>query len=67
MKTIKEWLEELPEPYRSQALKNVHKHLLTAKDESLSEALNGAFTWKNTPQGHDYWMDLRDKLKHEGK
>lgn len=67
MKTIKEWLEELPEPYRTQALENVSEYSLSQKDESLSEALKGAFTWIFTPQGHYYWMDLRDKLKLEGK
>ena len=29
---------------------------------SFHEELNGAFIWKDTKQGHDYWSDIHDKL-----
>lgn len=63
MKTIREWLEELPEPYRTQALENVNEHDPKIIDELPSEqtakkALSGAFVWMFTEQGERYWFDL---------
>lgn len=53
------WFDNfLPEPYRSQALKNCD---LTSNDfevSSLLEALSGGFLWdvtKEDGQGHNYW------------
>lgn len=58
MKTIQEWFEELEEPYRSQAIKNTKKHILTSEVRSLRGALSGAFVWKESPQKDGYWRDL---------
>lgn len=66
MKTIKEWLETLPEPYRTEAIENATNEgsiRFRTKHKSLSEALGSAFTWYFTLQGHDYWVDLYDKLE----
>lgn len=68
MKTIKEWLETLPEPYRAQALKNIAEHPfddktdLTTPVESLAEAID-SFEWFATEEGHDYWEELYEKQK----
>jgi hypothetical protein len=64
MKTIKEWLEELPEPYRSEALENSEDWSWDNKQEvkSLATALDCAFIWSLSPQGQDYWMKLRKTL-----
>ena len=63
MKTIKEWLEELPEPYRSQALENAEKEKsLEGLEPSLGQALLAGFRWSNTNQGHAYWGELRAEL-----
>ncbi len=63
-KTIKEWLEELPEPYRTQALLNIEnrsrKNLIMS---SLKNALNFAFDWDNSKEGFDYWAKLFLKIK----
>jgi hypothetical protein len=53
MKTIKEWLETLPEPYRSQALKNGID--MGKERSSLFKAINSAFVWSNSKEGFDYW------------
>lgn len=58
MKTIKQWLEELPEPYRTQALENYENN----KVQSLSFALINAFEWYDTPEGIEYWADLNKKI-----
>lgn len=63
-KTIKEWLEELPEPYRTQALNNADEVLLECTEETQSEALKGAFMWFTTEEGHDYWSQLHKTLKN---
>lgn len=63
MKTIKKWLETLPEPYRSQALKNFendhdYKEYINESRSELSSALNWAFHWDQTPEGKEYWSKL---------
>lgn len=65
MKTIKEWLEELPEPYRTQAIDNMNqateRHGLRVdliEEESLSKALCGAFSWALSKEGASYWSYL---------
>ena len=63
MKTVKEWLEELPEPYRSQALENGDRGILTLEEDSVYFALFCAFIWESSPQGYKYWDNLHKKLK----
>lgn len=68
MKTIREWFEELEEPYRTQAISNSKKFNpggLDLQDRSLSDALTSAFLWESTPEGHDYWHSLFLKLISE--
>lgn len=61
MKTIRQWLEELPEPYRTQALENIRvKEVLGLPELSFEVALRSAFTWDATPQGYDYWLAVFD-------
>lgn len=70
-KTTKEFLEEFPEPFRTQALAN-----LQAEDDRNGEfdamadevcewpleALMVAFPWKDSPEGYEYWRDFSDTL-----
>lgn len=67
MKTIKEWLETLPEPYRSQALENMNKNNSDEKMNSLSNTLGIAFVWGNTKQGSLYWNDVYESAKKAEK
>ncbi len=66
MKTIKEHLETLPEPYRSQALENYNPRFLgddpPQKFEQVSEALIYAFDWTESPEGEEYWDKYQDSL-----
>lgn len=55
IKTIKEWLSELPEPARSQALENMRPVLENKHESCLSFALLNAFSWVNSPEGWSYW------------
>lgn len=58
-KTIKEWLSELPEPYKTKALK--YAALEKTEDKTVNtmhEAIMEAFTWGQTIQGKHYWLGL---------
>ena len=61
-KTIKEWLKELPEPFRTQALNNADKIQLKEKAYSLSQSVAGAFLWEKSNEGSDYWLELHKQL-----
>ena len=58
MKTIIEYLETLPEPYRTQAIENCKVFPDTRNDraESTAAAIIKAFDWSETKQGYGYWQ-----------
>jgi len=61
-KTIKQWLETLLEPYRGQALENLANNSNRKEDckaDSLNDAILRGFTWEATPQGAEYWKEVR--------
>ena len=67
MKTIREWLEELPEPYRTQAIDNAENPecfgvLQSGCDGRLENtglsALRVAFQWHRTNEGIRYWSNV---------
>ena len=68
MKTIEQWFNELPEPYRSQALENTlnqfGKKRLKVHKLNIREALSSGFIWNDTPkkQGHNYWYNFYETL-----
>jgi hypothetical protein len=37
-------------------------HATKLEDFEYGGDLVGCFVFKKTPQGHDYWMDIRNKL-----
>jgi len=63
IKPIREWLEELPEPAKSLALRNFDVYFerhpeIKVMRTSLAESLSCAFPWHRTKQGTEYWLDL---------
>lgn len=62
-KTIREWLSELPKPYRSEALENMDIEDADDIADGLGNAICEAFKWGLTKQGKFYWEDLRDKAQ----
>lgn len=60
LKTIKEWLETLPEPYRGQALANCLPAMGHDVTESLEESLFAGFAWSESPEGYSYWEKVYD-------
>ena len=65
MKTIREHLNDLPEPYRTEALENARNskpNTEYALESSTHGALTGGFVFSETPQGINYWWGLIDEL-----
>jgi len=62
MKTIKQHLEELPEPWRSEALSEADPNALICCRKTQQEALLEAIYWKHMPQGFKYLSDLYNSL-----
>lgn len=58
MKTIREWLEELPQPYRGQALANMRPQNKDIEENTLQDGLQGAFVWSKTKEGRRYWQKV---------
>lgn len=68
MKTIKEWLEELPTEIKEKAFYNVHRLtvfpniILEFKEGSIKDAISSAFIWECTDEGHEYWESIYNGL-----
>ena len=62
-KTIREWLETLPEPLRSLALENARNFRkpshLDSLQPSLGDAVDYSFYWEQTLQGHLFWLEVK--------
>lgn len=60
--SIKEWLETLPEPYKSEAIAEYERQYseqrLYQDSFFLSTALMRAFYWEDSTQGLDYWLNI---------
>ena len=64
MKTIREHLETLPEPWRTQALENTKEvGNLNLKKPTLKEAIAHGFWWDDTKEKEKYWEDLFDRTE----
>lgn len=62
-KTIREWFETFPEPYRTQAIENTRERSLNTKAPSAIEALSLGFVWSSSQQGLGYWLKFESTLK----
>lgn len=65
-RSIRKWLEQLPEPYRTQAIANTPVSTLDREphrsSRTLSGALFSAFVFHKTREGGDYWNELYQTL-----
>lgn len=73
-KSIREWLMEAKEQgceWADEALENAQNADIRCRlgviELSLSDALTGAFSWSESPQGLAYWYDIHDKLIAQDK
>ena len=62
MKTIREWLNELPEDVRDKAIANTDEDILGERPNYpfLRHALIRAFNWDESPEGHVYWYNMAE-------
>ena len=64
MKTIREWFNDLHVKVRKAAIKNTMNTAngglgnMKAQAPNLHTALHIAFTWRQTPEGVQYWSDV---------
>jgi len=61
-KTIREHLLDLKPEHRDAALTNMSPEGMTITASNPSVALSGAFNWGHSPEGPQYWSDIRDQL-----
>jgi len=47
------------------AARYMRKGAKELKSFSYDDKLDGCFVWDDTPQGHDFWEDIYDKLKED--
>lgn len=60
IKTVREWLMELPDGVRDKAIKNAESEeepSLDLHEVSLAGSILGSFTWSSSPEGQLYWKD----------
>ncbi len=69
MKTVSEYLETFPEPYRTQAINNFNGNrndtFWIGKNKecaNVKEALGSAFSWNYSKEGDDYWSNFYNSL-----
>ena len=61
MKTVKEWLETLPDGYRDRALSQASPDRLKEETDTLSSAiLRFIPDWTDTKEGWDFWDSVDD-------
>lgn len=71
MKTVKDYLNELPDGYRELALANFDQEFCDSRPyridqiEDAADALDFAFDWASTSQGEDFWNDVQNHLIFE--
>jgi DNA-binding transcriptional MocR family regulator len=62
-KTVREWLMTLPDGYRDRAIANMERECpeqAEVIESCFTEAISGAFTWMDTPEGSVFWIDVKN-------
>jgi len=65
LKPCIEWLEQLDEPYKSQAIQNMNPKNNDRLCHSKLDALTSAFDWEKSPQKHKYWYEFARTIIHQ--
>lgn len=65
--SITEWLQKLPEPYRTQALNNTELYpypgAVNETLPSLFMAVSLGFVWHQSQEGVSYWSDVHARAE----
>lgn len=62
MRTIREWLNELPDKERAKAFK-YEKPEWDYSKSTMYEAMYWAFIWSETKEGYEYWAEIATRYK----
>lgn len=65
MKTTKEFLEQLPEPCRTQAISQLDEYFSHETAIDINDAILGFQYWRKTNEGFSYWRNI-NKLAKSG-
>ena len=57
--TIRDWFETLPEDIRDKAINNTDEHIIDTECISFLGAICSSFKWKDSPEGADYWLNVK--------
>lgn len=63
MKTVEQWFNMLPEPYKTQALSNTLPGNKLAIVGSLDMAFGCGFTFRYSKEGLSYWREFFEQVK----
>ena len=58
MKTVAQHLCSLPDGYRQRAFSNAEPEMLSNLVDSPARALARAFSWRESPEGPDFWVQV---------
>lgn len=60
--TVKQWLEALQEPHRTDALALLDPAVANDQVDAQSQALKIAFSWPDSPQGREHWLRVTEAV-----
>lgn len=58
----KDYYNLLPTEIRERALANTNYGMLNIDNVNIIEAIAGGFSWKETPEGFEYWADIHEAI-----
>ncbi len=65
MKTIKQYLQELPDcRTKERALQNMWNDYAGEWSPGLAAAIKRAFLWHRTPEGYEYWKAVHQAIEN---
>ena len=62
MTTVRNQLMKLKPAHRDAALTNMKPSGMTEGSSCIATAIGLAFDWASTPEGYDFWRDIRQQL-----
>lgn len=63
--TRRDWFETLPEDIRDKAINNTDEHIIDTECNSFLGAICSSFTWKDSPEGADYWLNVKKEYEEQ--
>jgi len=58
----KDYYNLLPTEIKERAYANTEEGMLNLEIENVIAAIAGGFSWKETPEGFEYWADIHEAI-----